>query len=622
MTVDLPIEGTAGCTSAERQGSKTPNYPTDDFLVPPGLVPDYCGMTALARHAGVLVLFALVGLVRHLDLLFLGYTAEDSSWILGAVYGTSIRLTSHFLLHDLGLSVFGERFIYYRVLGLAVHILSAYLLFCLGLLVFARAALPAAVRPSARVGGALLTGLLFLLSQPYALQWLSAFAYILVTFFCLLTAVLALHSLRRGWGWLWLLVAGVYHLGLYSHSFAIMLPGFLLCLELGLRPPARRPRWLLNMVLRYALLAVVLGHYLLQNWTALVSRGVENLDQATPGGNLLEPLGDLLAWRLRWSVLDPYLGLEWLPPPLPAAPLLAVFALTAALGLAQIVPRGKRVGLAGIFTLFVLIWGGITLPMELAAPARGAHWRACFLAAGVAMTLGYLATLALAHLGRATRALGRAWAGGLFLLAVVALLMTRGRITGARVSKLFSSTTRWQQEGRWNPDPACAGLTRLSRAQVAARLSAGKGLRCMDMAHLDLRGLPLRGVDLSSARLTGANLEDQDLRGASLNRAGLLWARLTGCKLRGASLRGAHLGGARLGQCDARDAALDGADLRWTHFLWADLRGASLVGAMLLETQFVHADLRGVDLTVAQAHTINLDRCKLEGAILPDKWKK
>jgi uncharacterized protein YjbI with pentapeptide repeats len=594
----------------------------DDLLVPPGLVPDYCGMTALARHAGVLALFALVGLVRHLDLLFLGYTAEDSSWIQGAVYGTSIRLTSHFLLHDLGLHVFGERFIYYRVLGLAAHILTAYLLFCLALRVFAHSALPAATRPQARVGGALLTGLLFLLSQPFALQWLSAFAYMLVTFFCLLTVVLGLHSLRRGWGWLWLLAAGAYHLSLYSHSFSIMLPAFLLCLELGLRPPARRPLWLLSMAWRYALLAVVLGHYLLQNWTILVSRGVENIGQATPGGRLLEPLGDLFAWRLRWAVLEPYLGLEWQPPPLPTLPLLAVFALIAALGLAQIVPRGRRVGLAGIFTLFILIWGGITLPMELAAPARGAHWRACFLAAGVAMTLGYLATLVLAHLGRVTPGSGRASAGGVFLLAAVALLMTRGHITGARVSKLFSSTMSWQQEGRWNPDPACQGLASLSRAEVAARLSAGKGLRCMDLAHLDLRGLSLRGVDLTSARLTGANLEDLDLRGATLDGAGLLWARLTRCKLRGASLRGAHLGGARMGQCDARDVVLNDADLRWTHFRWADLRGASLDGAMLLETQFVHTDLRGVDLTVAQAHTANLDHGKLEGAILPDKWKK
>lgn len=587
--------------------------------------PSRGALLGAAGALGVLALYLLVGVVRHVDLLFQGITAEDAFWIRGTMLGSTVRLTSSYLLHDLGLHHFGERIIGYRVMGVAIHVANAYLLFWVYLLLGRQMRTWAGVRPDIWRGGALLAGMLFLNTQMYTMAWLSAFAYLVVTLLCLLSMTLALLSLRleRGlpWGWLlWILSAGAYHLSLYSHSFALLLPLFIGLLEIA----SRRTRWdlrgLASAAARYALYALVLGRFVQQNWSAIFEKGMAIAPAGMGPGELLKAAMELQMVRLNNAVLHPFFGLDrgYTFPPWP---LLALLLLVAVLGGIQVFSPSRRLGLTGVLALFYLVWWALTLPQELVAPTVGAHWRGYYLAAGVAVVMAAALVQLLALGSRYLPGAPRTTLRGLMVLAALGLLVSNQGISLARLGKVLSPGTAWRHAETWTPDARCGGLERLTAGQAAARVKAGGRFTCADLGFLDLTGIDLRGADLSGARLTGARLRGADLTGAKLDRACLVWADLERATAGGASLRGADLSGTTMTGASLVSADLTGAVLRWTLLNRADLRGVTLDGALLLETQLLHADLRGVDLTVAEAHTATLAHARLEGARVPEKLR-
>ncbi len=576
-------------------------------------------LTGAAAALGVLALFILVGLVRHLDLIFQGITAEDAQWILGKMYGSSIRVTSRYLLHDFGLHYFGEQLLGYRAIGVALHVGCAYLLFWIYLLLGRQLWTRPGCRPEAWWGGALLAGLLLLCTQMYTMQWLSALAYLVVTFFSLLAVALALVHLRTGWLWPWALSAAAYHGALYSHTFALLLPVFIGALELSSRRPGRASlRALARGALRYGLFGLVLARFVTVNWEAIFQKGMAAASQEVGPDSLGAAAVELLKMRLNNTLLQPFFGVD-AGSAVPGWALVLLLCLVAAPGVAQIVSAERRLGVFGLLTLFVLIWGGLTLPQELAAPTRGAHWRGYFLAAGVALVMAAALARILGELSARVSHTPRAVLRLLLALACLGLLLTRGELSLERLARVVSPATRWRHAESWSPAPSCGALTRMTAAQVKQRAAAGASLRCADLSFLELQTLDLKGADLFSARLTGAKLTRANLQGANLGRACLVWARLEQGQLQGADLRRAELSGAVMEDAQILRADLRGAVLRWSRLDHADLRGARLDNALLLETKFEHADLRGLDLTRARAETAYLSHARLEGARLPRK---
>ena len=575
-------------------------------------------VSAAAAAVGVLALYLLIGLTRHFELLFVSLNAEDAVWISGDMIGSGVRLTSRFLLNDLGLSIFGEQLMGYRLLCVEIHDLNAYLLFWVYLLTAPSSAAPVGARKMAVRGGALLAGLLFLLTQMYALQWLAALAYPLMVLFSLLSIVMAQLHFRTGWWWPWILSAVAYCLALNSHSFALLLPLMIVLVERADASARRAPFNPLLAVARYSLHALGLCWFVMINFTTLFDAGEAGITAAGFWSTLARRSVDIVQARLNTGFTAPYLGLD-IEYHFPIWPPVVLLVMLYMFGLFQLHGKLRRPGLAGMLTLFVLTMGLITLPMELVAPVPGAHWRSYPLAAMVALVLALGITRVLEGLCRLSPVAPGRVLRLLFLMAGVGAVAVNGHVILDNLSRIVSPLTRWQQEGDWNPPASCGELRRLTRVQAEEELAASRSLRCVDLSNQDLTGLDLAGADLSGARLTGTRLSGANLGGASLDGVCLFLAQLEGANLSGASIRNADLRGALLVGADLRQARLTGSSLHWTRMSRGDLRGAHMDRSLMVETRFEEADLRGVDFSRAKIISYNLDHARLDGARFP-RW--
>jgi uncharacterized protein YjbI with pentapeptide repeats len=185
------------------------------------------------------------------------------------------------------------------------------------------------------------------------------------------------------------------------------------------------------------------------------------------------------------------------------------------------------------------------------------------------------------------------------------------------------------------------GLTRMTKAELQAKLAAGTEDAPPDLKKIDISGLELNGVDFKRANLTGsrlagtkligANLFTVDLTDAVLTDADLSKANLDGSVLRRANLQRANLEGASLFATIIEAADLSNANLAGTRII-GYLRGANLTGASLLKSNagadpgnqsmgvmratFVGADLSGADLTDANLFKADFSHAKLVNAKL------
>ena len=183
--------------------------------------------------------------------------------------------------------------------------------------------------------------------------------------------------------------------------------------------------------------------------------------------------------------------------------------------------------------------------------------------------------------------------------------------------------------------------TRMSLAQLKAKLGAATEDKPPDLSRVDLSGLDLSGVDFKRANLTGAklagtklvgaNLFTADLTDAVLTDADLSKANLDGSVLRRAKLQRANLEGASLFATIIESADLSNADLAGARII-GYLRGANLSGASLRHTNagadpgnqsmgvmratFVGADLSGADLSDANLFKADLSHANLTNAKL------
>jgi uncharacterized protein YjbI with pentapeptide repeats len=183
--------------------------------------------------------------------------------------------------------------------------------------------------------------------------------------------------------------------------------------------------------------------------------------------------------------------------------------------------------------------------------------------------------------------------------------------------------------------------TRMSRAQLKAKLDAGTEDKPPDLTKADLSGLDLSGVDfkranlagarLAGTKLIGANLFTADLTDAVLTDADLSKANLDGSVLRRAKVQRANLEGASLFATIIESADLSSANLAGTRII-GYLRGANLSGASLrranagadpgnqsmgvMRATFVGANLSGADLSDANLFKADLSHANLTNAKL------
>jgi hypothetical protein len=139
------------------------------------------------------------------------------------------------------------------------------------------------------------------------------------------------------------------------------------------------------------------------------------------------------------------------------------------------------------------------------------------------------------------------------------------------------------------------------RAEVIARLAAGRLLHDLPLQNADLHELDFSGaimscLDLRGADLRGARLEGVVLTGAQLDRANLTGAVLTGATLERAGFRRATLTKAKLDEARLDHADLSEVEGEGASFARASLRRVSLKRASLPGATFEGADVRGVVL--------------------------
>jgi uncharacterized protein YjbI with pentapeptide repeats len=179
----------------------------------------------------------------------------------------------------------------------------------------------------------------------------------------------------------------------------------------------------------------------------------------------------------------------------------------------------------------------------------------------------------------------------------------------------------------FSPDaPPHRGSTFVMLDLSSANLS-GANLNEAKLVRIILRRANLSRAHLNDADLTNTWLYEADLSYASLNYAKLGIAFLEGANLFGAHLNFANLRGAQLAEANLEAASLQGADLSGAVLSRANLAGANLHRAKLTQT-----DLSGVDLSTVilqgsepiddAAIQAQLEQAKfLEGATMPNGQK-
>jgi len=520
---------------------------------------------------GALLIY--VGLVLHHRALVTFINGEDCLWIRGDDFGWGDRTIQRYLLQQLYPRNLGDRLEPLYALAVGLHLLIGLQLYAL----FVR--LPASLgltvnRASIHLGGAT-AGLLYLLFHSTNLGYLSALSYQLCTLLLLAGLTVALAYFQRPRWKLWLLLAGVYYVGLNTHPFIHGLPLLVGLFELSRVRTAGGGgaafHWR-RAALRYGALALVLALHLAAHMDTLGLQLSKRPDP--PGFGLLSEPGHVFSFFA--SAAQFYFqrfsagnlpALDWprvAPVTLPGAlgllvPLVFALGLAGAcLAWANRLRQRRPAGLTGAAALLLVVWNlSIYLQARHAPYMSEASWRYeltvagyCLLAALVALVLG----------GRlAARFLpGKPWLAGALLFAPLLGYTLAASVTdqigfGYVVIRADPLTN----PGSCPVAPVCAGKTP-PRLTGDGPSSQGSSLACADLSGLDLRGLDFRGRNLAGANLTGADLtgarmEHTVLRGACLN-----WANLAGANLTGADLRGARLTGVVLNRATLCNAKIEG----------------------------------------------------------------
>jgi len=550
--------------------------------------------------------------------------SEGANWVRGSIFGSSLRLTQHWLLHGLCLPLFGENLWGYRLPAAALHVVNGLLVYWLFLMLGARST-------STSIGrfGARLAAVLFCFYGVKTVMFLSALAYQLVTFFSLLCCVLALLFFQKRKLALWIGVVLCYWLALLSHSYALALPLFVGLLEIGRRRGASSIR---GLALRYGAMLAGLAGVMTWRFSDLVEHG---------GASLLES-GSLRAALLSFPRYC-WLVLARLAPDgatvssaLGAAEVAGLLLLAGLCWLAVRSIRKGEPGPAWTVALFLVAWNGLGYLQELSAPDSFLlYWRYYFNVAGTTVALAFVAAWLL---GRASSRVPLLAGGGaqtvLLVVTAVALLACIPTYR-QRVVRLLTGEVAPAGQRLWGDMAAAAACSRMIPA-TREQARAGKDLRCRDLASVDLSGLGLSGADLRGSRLTAARLPrvkldrarlggcsltladlmEADLSAADLSGARLTWAFLPDARLPGARLNGARLAWAVLARAALSRADLSGADLRQAVLHQARLPGAHLRGARLMWANLRDADLRGADLRGADLGGADLRGTRLDGARL------
>jgi len=574
------------------------------------------------------------------------FDRDDFTWISGTTLGNAWRWTQWAVLHEICLPLFGPNRTGYYLPSLLLHWIDSLLVAWLFV------ELQASIRgdrgrpATTRLAAGAVAGLLFLLYDSGAPRWISALSYQLVTMAALIMLVATLRYLRGGRAGWWAVVVGAYAFGLASHSYALLLPGFVLVLERVTGRAGGRgvAGFGASEALRYGVLAVPLGFFL-----ALFGR---NLSSRAADVGAAHGLGDVVLQYLKYTWIS---GLHFWGSPLRAyeidprwtvgavAGLIAVLVLAVTGGRDLWRNRGGF-GLAGFAALFLLGWFALSVVQTLGtAHNLSSGWRYYFNAVGVALVGAQLALALLSRLGQVVPGLSpvRTLAGlALLLTLAIAVGKPAGRTALSFWGRTASGQTSFDQR-LWDADDLCPERDRLPADEALARGQDGGDLSCVVLRNRRLRGADwggasLRGADLTAADLTGASLSDADLRGA-----GLIWADLVRVDLTGADLTDANLSGADLSQADLRGARLDRTILNGavlfgtrheptafatTHLCNADLReldlgGYQLAGVVLrevliLRTRLAGANLRGADMHKADGDQVDLAGADLQEAIL------
>ena len=573
------------------------------------------------------------------------FDRDDFTWISGTTLGNTWRFTQWVVLHEICLPLFGPDRTGYYLPSLVLHWIDSLLVALLFVELQRSTRCDRGRSRGTRLAGGALAGLVFLLYDSGAPRWISALSYQLVTMAVLVMLIATLRYLRDGRvGW-WVLAVAAYGFGLASHSYAIMVPGFLLLLEWSTgRGGSSGGRWVRGAALRYGAMALPLAIFLVLFGSSLSDRAAEVGASHGPGQYLLEFL------KYAWISLLHFWG-----SPIhayqvdPAWGVATGLGLGVVLGIAWIGGRDLlrnrgRLGLAGTSALFLLAWFGLSIVQTLAtAHNLSSGWRYYFNSVGVAVVAGTAVLALLERLGRSLPGLSP-----LRVLVAMALLLTLGVALGkpagrAALSfwgKTLAGQTSFDQR-LWDADRLCPERERLSVDEARERGRAGGDLSCVVLRNRALRGVEWPGAALRGADLTALDLTGSDLQGADLTGAGLIWADLVQVDLRDADLTDANLSGADLSYADLRGARLDRTVLNGTvlfgslhgpeafattHLCNADLReldlgGYSLAGVplrevLILRTSFPGADLRGADLHKADGQGVDLSGADLQGAIL------
>ncbi len=574
------------------------------------------------------------------------FDRDDFTWISGTTLGNTWRWTQWVLLHEICLPLFGPNRTGYYLPGLLLHLVDSLLVAVLFVELQGWTRGDRGRPRGTRLAGGALAGLVFLLYDSGAPRWISALSYQLVTLAVLGMLIAALRHLRGGrMGW-WVLAAAAYTFGLASHSYVLLVPAFILLLEIVTRrggvQGAGRGWW--AVAARYGALALPLGVFLLLFGGSLADRATEVGAANSANEYLLQYL------KYTWISLLHFWGSPlhayqvdprwngWT-----AAGLLALLAL-AAVGGRDLLRRRGRFGLPGIALLFLLGWFGLSVVQTLAtAHNLSSGWRYYFNAVGVALVAGQLALAALERIGRSLPGLTP-----VRTLAILALLLALGVALGKPAGRAgltfwgrtFAGQTSFDQR-LWDGDRICEERPRLSAGEALQRGRSGGDLSCVVLRNRSLRGAEWSDASLRGADLTAADLTAADLRGADLRGAGLIWADLVQADLSRADLTEANLSGADLSYADLRGARLERTVLNGavlfgslhepttfasTHLCNADLRELDLGGyqmagvplreVLILRTTFPGANLRGADLHKADGEDVDLSGADLQGAIL------
>jgi len=603
----------------------------------------------------VLVVYLAVAGLLYAHILEMPLESEDVSWSRWFNHGFGHRVVPMYLMSLLGPYVLEDQFFTFHLPSILFHVGNAWLISrLLPLLLSVFNVAGAFSSFTLRIGG-YLAGLLFVCFHSLTLAYTAALSYEVVTFFTLLTTLLALEFLRRPGHLLWLFTTASCLLACLSHEYALLLPAFILALELLWRrstAAAGLPDPLKLAIPRYLALFLLPVVVTLACAQDTFQRGAEGLVRdAGPwmalqvfSRSLVMGLLNLSSQTLKLPSLQasasqyaetPYGLLEIF--------VLAACALLLLELIRQILRRSLRPWMLAM--VFTCCWSGLSLLPSVAAEAGGippfqSH-RLYFLAAGQVILVATFLLYLLRYLQRVPVGSRRTPLIAAALAFATALPLAGIPQNRQRLGTLLSGGVQLNRPSPWQSSVDCGRLERLPIESVKKQLD--RRLRCKDLRGLDLSGLDLSRADLSGSDLSRARLIQTNLRGARLVGAKLLWAdiresnlqdadlsrsylvmstlvdvNLTAARLVGARMRHARLRRVTLDRADLSRAEMDLATFHEFSARHALMKGARLHRTAIAEVSLLSADLRHAVLSECQFHRVDLRSADLR---YTDLWE-